>query len=100
MKKSVMIVDENSEILKRLKTMLEEENISVTTAKTNKEAIDLLEKETSIDAILLRTKMPDGRDVFVPFIRKDDKTLPMDMEISSNCDREEIERFLSRLSSL
>lgn len=100
MTKSVMVVNEDSSILERLKSILEEENVSVTTAKTNREAMEILEKEKSIDAVLLHTRMPDGREVFVPLVRKDDKTLPLDIEISKDCGKEEILRFLSRLSNL
>lgn len=100
MAKSVMVVNEDSSILERLKSILEEENVSVTTAKTNREAMEILEKEKSIDAVLLHTRMPDGREVFVPLVRKDDKTLPLDIEISKDCGKEEILRFLSRLSNL
>ena len=100
MAKSVMVVNEDSSILERLKSILEEENVSVTTAKTNREAMEILEKEKSIDAVLLHTRMPDGREVFVPLVRKDDKTLPLDIEISKDCGNEEILRFLSRLSNL
>jgi len=95
-----MVVNEDSSILERLKSILEEENVSVTTAKTNREAMEILEKEKSIDAVLLHTRMPDGREVFVPLVRKDDKTLPLDIEISKDCGKEEILRFLSRLSNL
>ena len=100
MTKSVMIVDEDNSILEKIRSLLEEENIDVTTARTNREAMEILEKEKSIDAVLLHTKMPDGREVFVPLIRRDDKTLPLDIEISRDCGKEEIMRFLSKLSSL
>lgn len=100
MTKSVMVVDEDISILERMRTLLEEENINVTTVKTNREAMEILDREKSIDAVLLHARMPDGRDVFVPLVRKDDKTLPLDIELSRDCGKEEIMRFLSKLSNL
>ncbi|HEX17661.1 MAG TPA: response regulator [Thermoplasmatales archaeon] len=98
--RTIMVVDDDPRVLERMRNLLENENLNVTTARTNKEAIEILEREKSIGAILLRARMPDGRDVFIPFIRRDDKTLPLDMEMPRNCSRSELVRFVSELTSL
>lgn len=98
--KSIMIVDEDSNVLRKLKSFLEEEEINVKTVKTNREAIEVLEKEKSISAILLHTRMPDGKEVFIPFIKKDEKTLPLDMEISADFDKGDIIELINKLSNL
>ena len=98
--KTIMVVDEDTNVLKKIKSCLEEENFNVTTARNNKEAMEILEnKDTNIDLILLHTR-ESRRDILVPLINKEDKTIPIGMEIPRRCTKEELMEFINKLSNL
>lgn len=100
MTKSVMVVDEDNEFSTRIISLLKTTGANITPVKTNKEAIELIEKEETIRAVLLHTVMPDGKEVFVPFVKRDDGTLDMDVEILEESTDDEIINTLKRLVNL
>jgi CheY-like chemotaxis protein len=55
-----MIVDEEVDFLKKVKTLLEKEDIEVVTARNSREALERLkeENEETFDLILVNTRMP------------------------------------------
>ncbi len=55
-----MVIDEEEEFLKTVKTVLEKEKIAVVTARNSREALERLEKdnEETFDLILVNTRMP------------------------------------------
>jgi CheY-like chemotaxis protein len=55
-----MIVDEEVDFLKQVKTVLEKEDIEVVTARNSREALERLkeENEETFDLILVNTRMP------------------------------------------
>ena len=61
---------------------------------------EMLEKEESIYAVLLHTRLPDGKEVFVPFIRKEDETLSLGVEITKDCKEEDIKEMISRIVNM
>ncbi|RLF51891.1 MAG: hypothetical protein DRN19_02000 [Thermoplasmata archaeon] len=97
MTKSVMIVDEENEFSTKIVSLLKDFGVKVKSVKTSKEALEMLEKEESIYAVLLHTRLPDGKEVFVPFIRKEDETLSLGVEITKDCKEEDIKEMISRI---
>ena len=55
----LLLVEDDAEIIKNLKTLLKEENFLVFSAMSKREAKDLLEEET-FDMVLLDLGLPDG----------------------------------------
>ncbi len=55
-----MVIDEEEEFLKHVKTVLEKEHVAVVTARNSREALERLEKdnEETFDLILVNTRMP------------------------------------------
>ena len=97
MTKSIMIVDEENEFSTKIVSLLKDFGVEVKSVKTSKEALEMLEKEESIYAVLLHTRLPDGKEVFVPFIRKEDETLTLGVEITKDCKEEDIKEMISRI---
>ncbi len=58
-RKTVLLIDDEENILKIIKKFLEDNFFSVKTAKTKKEALDLLKKQ-SFDIVLSDYRLPDG----------------------------------------
>jgi DNA-binding NtrC family response regulator len=58
--KTIMIVDEETEVLKEVKTILEKDDVAVVTARNSREALDRLsdDNEETFDLILVNTRMP------------------------------------------
>ena len=59
-----MIVDEETDLLRQVKALLEKEDVEVVTVRNSREALDRLidEKEETFDLILVNTLMP-GSDL-------------------------------------
>lgn len=55
----ILLVEDDAEITKNLKTLLEEENFLITSVMSKRETKDLLERE-SFDLVLLDLGLPDG----------------------------------------
>ena len=74
MKKKILVVDDEKDILDSLKTLLELEDYKVKTVNSGKKALDALKKE-KFDLVLLDILMPkmSGREVLEK-IRKKSKT--------------------------
>lgn len=55
-----MIVDEETDLLKKAKTLLEKEDVEVVTARNSREALEQLreDNEETFDLILVNTRMP------------------------------------------
>ncbi len=55
-----MIVDEEDDFLRQIKTVLEKEDVEVVTARNSREALERLEEENeeTFDLILVNTRMP------------------------------------------
>ncbi len=100
MTKSIMIVDEENEFSTKIVSLLKDFGVEVKSVKTSKEALEMLEKEESIHAVLLHTWMPDGKEVFVPFIRKGNETLSIGTEITKDCKEEDIKEMISRIVNI
>lgn len=58
--KTIMIVDEEIDFLKQVKTLLEKEDVEVVTARNSREALEQLkgDNEETFDLILVNTRMP------------------------------------------
>lgn len=98
--KTIMIVDEDKETLNRIKTCLEKENFTVSTAQTNREALEVLEKsEQPIDVILLHTTIPgSNEDVFTPIVTNTKtKILSVDKTLSRTCTETELLEFIKKI---
>ena len=55
-----MIVDDEVDILKKVKSFLEEDDFKVVTAKNSREALEIMgDNEEDFGLILIDTKMPD-----------------------------------------
>jgi len=61
--KTIMIVDDEKNILEEIRSSLEEGNFEVVTADNNREALKLMEddKEENFGLILINTFMPDSK---------------------------------------
>jgi DNA-binding response OmpR family regulator len=61
--KSIMIVDEETDLLNQIKTLLANDNVEVRTVHNSREALDLLteENEETFDLILVNTRMPGSQ---------------------------------------
>lgn len=61
--KNIMIVDEETDIVKQAKTILEKEDVDVVTATNSRQAISRLieENEETFDLILVNTRMPGSQ---------------------------------------
>ena len=61
--KTVMIVDDESNILNEVKAILEQDEFEVVTAENSRRALELMENETSQDLglILIDSLMPDTK---------------------------------------
>jgi len=58
MGKRILVVDDDENILKLQRTILEQKGFSITTAGGGKEAIDILDRE-AFDLVLLDVMMPE-----------------------------------------
>ncbi len=58
-KKRVLLIDDEENILRIIKKFLEDNNFVVSTAKTKKEALDLLQRQ-NFDIVLSDYRLPDG----------------------------------------
>lgn len=61
--KTIMIIDDETSILKEVKKSLEEDDFEVITAKNNRKALELIEedKDDKYGLILIDTSLPDTR---------------------------------------
>jgi CheY-like chemotaxis protein len=64
--KTVMIVDDEVDILEKVKSYLESDEIEVVTANNSRQALKLMEEGATFDLILIGTQMPcsDGAALF------------------------------------
>lgn len=85
--KNIMIVDDESDILKAVKSCLEEDDFEVVTASNSREALELIDgdKENKYDLILIDTPMPGS-----------DKTAFFSMKPESKVDASRMEDFLQK----
>jgi len=56
--KTIMVIDEKTEILSQVKSYLEKDEFTIITADNNRQAIKLMDKEKTIDLILVTTSLP------------------------------------------
>lgn len=58
--KTIMIIEEETNLLNEIKSLLEKEDFAVVTAQNNREALEFLNQksEESVDLILVNTRMP------------------------------------------
>ncbi|HEB37835.1 MAG TPA: response regulator [Thermoplasmatales archaeon] len=95
--KTIMVVDEDESVLENIKSVLGK-RFNVSTAKTNREAIEALE-EGKVDMLLVHTSM-DGEDVFTPIISSDEsKMRVLENTIPRRFNEEELARFLDIVTS-
>ncbi len=84
--KTIMIVDDEPDILEKAKSCLESDDFEVVTATNSREALELMEdKEENFGLILIGTFMPGG-----------DKSAFFSMKPKSKMDTSEIEDFLQK----
>jgi CheY-like chemotaxis protein len=84
--KTIMIVDDEPDILEKAKSCLESDDFEVVTATNSREALELMEdKEENFGLILIDTFMPGG-----------DKSAFFSMKPKSKMDTSEIEDFLQK----
>jgi DNA-binding NtrC family response regulator len=67
-----MIVDEETDLLKQVKAILEKEDVEVVTASNSREALDQLKEdnEETFDLILVNTRMPGSAETTALFSMK------------------------------
>lgn len=60
--KSIMIIDDEKDLLEEIKTCLKDDDYQIITANNSREAIELMEQEKEEDfgLILINTSMPDS----------------------------------------
>jgi DNA-binding NtrC family response regulator len=60
--KTIMVIDDETNILEKVKTCLEEENIEVVAVDNNRKAFELLEEnnEDNFSLILIDSSLPDS----------------------------------------
>jgi DNA-binding response OmpR family regulator len=78
-----MIVDEETDLLRQAKALLEKEDVEVVTVSNSREALDRLidEKEETFDLILVNTQMPGSDQMTALFsMRPTLKKLPSGIE--------------------
>jgi DNA-binding response OmpR family regulator len=81
--KTIMIVDEENDLLKKVKILLEKEDVEVVTANNSREALEQLkeENEETFDLILVNTRMPGSKATTALFsIRPSLKKLPVGID--------------------
>jgi len=81
--KTIMIVDEETDFLNQVKTVLEKEDVEVVTARNSREALERLkgENEETFDLILVNTRMPGSKLTNALFsVRPALKKLPAGIE--------------------
>jgi DNA-binding NtrC family response regulator len=85
--KNIMIVDDETDILKAVKSCLEEDDFAVVTASNSREALELMEgdKENEFGLILIDTPMPGS-----------EKSALFSMKPESKVDTSRIEDFLQK----
>lgn len=98
--KTIMIVDEDKDVVERIKSFLEKEDFNVSVAQTNREALEVLEKkEQNVDVILLHSTIPgSNEDVFTPIITNTKtKIVSIDKPLSRTCTEEELKEFIKKI---
>ncbi len=67
-----MIIDEETELLKQVRAILEKEDVEVVTVRNSREALDYLkeENEETFDLILVNTRMPGSEQTTALFSMK------------------------------
>ncbi|RLF25541.1 MAG: hypothetical protein DRN01_06280 [Thermoplasmata archaeon] len=98
--KTIMIVDEDRDIVERIKSYLEKEDFNVSIAQTNREALEALEKnEQNVDVILLHSTVPGSdEDVFTPIVTNTKtKIVSIDKPLSRTCTEEELKEFIKKI---
>jgi len=85
--KSIMIVDDESDVIDKVKSCLEEDDFEVVTASNSREALELLDedKEYNFGLILIDTTMPGS-----------DKSALFSITPKSKMDTSKIENFLQK----
>ncbi|MBE3121325.1 MAG: response regulator [Thermoplasmata archaeon] len=70
--KTIMIVDEETDIVKQVKAILEKEDVEVVTATNSRQALGRLkeENEETFDLILVNTRMPGSQKTTALFSMK------------------------------
>jgi len=84
--KTIMIIDDEPDILEKVKSCLESDDFEVVTATNSREALELMEdKEENFGLILIDTFMPGG-----------DESAFFSMKPKSKTDTSEMEDFLQK----
>lgn len=76
--KTIMIIDDKTNIIEEVKESLEQENFELITAENNRKALELIEKdkEDKYGLILIDTSMPDTKTpAFFPIKPKSNKNI-------------------------
>jgi response regulator RpfG family c-di-GMP phosphodiesterase len=103
--KTIMIVDEEDDFLKQVKTVLEKEDVEVVTARNSREALEQLKEdnEETFDLILVNTRMPGSQLTNALFsMRPALKKLPGGIEnfLQKPFTREELVEFVKEKINL
>jgi response regulator RpfG family c-di-GMP phosphodiesterase len=103
--KTIMIVDEEVDFLKQVKTLLEKEDVEVVTARNSREALEHLkgDNEETFDLILVNTRMPGSTLTNALFsMRPSLKKLPGGIEnfLQKPFTREELVEFVKEKINL
>ena len=87
--KTIMVVDDESNILEEVRLCLEEDDFEVVTADSNRKALELMEedKDENFGLILINTSMPDSKEPAFFSMRPESK---------SNIDTSKKEDFLQK----
>ena len=56
--KTIMIVDDEVDVLQKVKSYLENDEVDVITASNSRQALELMENEETFDLVLIDTPMP------------------------------------------
>ena len=58
--KTIMVIDEKTAILSKVKSYLEQVEFTIITVDNNRQALERIEKEQTIDLILVTTLLPES----------------------------------------
>ena len=78
--KTIMIVDDETAVLEKVKSFLAENEIDVVTANNSRQALEILEQEENIDLILINTPIPGSNTTALYSMKPNSKLVSSETE--------------------
>ena len=72
--RTIMIVDDETNVIEKVKSFLEDDELDIVTANNSRQALEIIEQGRNFDLILIDTPMP-GSDKEALFMMKPDSKL-------------------------